>query len=82
MSTFLAVVKALPELLRLFNAIMDFVRVEEAKGIGRTEAINAGARLALQQIAEATEAGRAAAAAHASAPNNDTAFDTDFQRKD
>lgn len=80
MATFLAILQALPEALRLLNAVLDFARVQEAKGVGRTEAVNEGLRLAMQQVAEAAEAEREAQAAHA-ASDDDSAFDRDFERR-
>ena len=76
----LALLKALPEALRLLNAIGEYVKLREAKGVGRTEAVNEGLRLALQQVAEAAEAEREAQAAHAEHPDDDEGFDQRFRR--
>lgn len=80
MLTLKAIIQSLPAILRFVNSVVDFIRVQEAKGVGRMEALNAGMRLALQELAEAAEAEREAQKAHDDNPDTDDGFLNEFRR--
>jgi len=74
-----ALLKALPQLLRLFQSIADHILVAEARGMGRAEAAAEALTIADSEVRAATSARAEAAADHA-AKADDTALDDDFRR--
>lgn len=78
MATFLALLEALPQILKLFSLIMGMVHDAEQRGLGRKEAVAEALVTAHRDIAAADAVEVEATQAHAR-DKNDTAFDQDFR---
>jgi hypothetical protein len=74
-------IKLLPTLIGLVEAILQSARDNKLLEAGQAEAIAAALRKAQAQVAGARQAEADADARHAKDPT-DSAFDADFQRKD
>lgn len=81
MTTFLAILSALPKLITLVQFFASMVHDAEQRGLGRKEAIAEAAERAHLELAWADAAGREADDDHAKI-TDDSAFDPEFQRKD
>lgn len=74
-----ALLKALPQLLKLFQSISDHILLSEGRGMGRAEAAAEALTIADSEVRAATAARAEAAADHAKKAD-DSAFDDDFRR--
>lgn len=74
--------KAIPEIVEIISTILRLVQTEQAKQQGRDEAVAKGLAKANADLVYANEIDASTAAAHNAHPNDDSAFDPDFQRKD
>lgn len=81
MTTFLAILSALPKLIALVQFIAGMVRDSEQRGLGRQEAISEALEQAHLELAWADAAGREADDDHAKV-TDDRAFDPTFRRED
>ena len=81
MSTFLAILAALPKAIALFQFIAGMVRDAEQRGLGRKEAVAEALEQAHIELAWADAAEQSAVQSHAKA-QDDTAFDDKFRRND
>lgn len=79
MTTFWAVLSALPKLLALIQFIAGMVRDAEQRGLGRQDAIAEALEIAHRDLAAADAAANEARGRHAATPSDD-AFDRTFQR--
>lgn len=78
----LSLIKAIPTLISFLDSLANYVKYQEAKGVGKTEAVNAGLLLSQQAVVDAKAAEEEAAARHRANPTTDDAFDKEFERKD
>lgn len=82
MTTFLAVLQALPKILTLIQFFAGMVRDAEQRGLGRAEAIAEAADKVQRDVQTARDAETKAKADHAAHPKDDGGFDPEFMRKD
>ena len=82
MSTFSAILSALPKLLSLISLIMSMVRDSKQRGLGRAEAVKEALENAAQDIAYANAVEEDARRSHNAHPDDDSGFDQDFKRAD
>jgi hypothetical protein len=80
MATFIALINALPQLLKLLNAIMTIYNNRVQQGIGRNEAMKEAIELSQKDIDAATEERAKAKAQHQANPTSDDAFNNEFRR--
>lgn len=80
MTTFLALLQALPKILALFQFILGKANDAEQRGLGRKEAVAEGLQIAMDDLSKADEARNAARLRHA-ADKTDGAFNGEFERK-
>lgn len=76
----LAVLTALPSLVRLFAVLTAYVQARQERGVGRAQAVAEGLQVAATQLQLATDARRDAEAQHNKNPSTDAGFDSDFRR--
>ncbi len=74
-----ALLKALPQVLKLFQSISDHIMLRTGQAMGRAEAAAEALAIADSEVRAATAARAEAAADHAKKAD-DTAFDDDFRR--
>jgi hypothetical protein len=80
-TTFFAILSALPKIIALFQFIAGMVNDAEQRGLGRKEALAEALEMAHRDMAIADAAEAEAMAQHAKI-KDDNAFDRDFERKD
>jgi hypothetical protein len=79
-ATLTAFAQALPALLKLLQTVADYAIAQEAKGVGRAEAVTEALTIATAQLEEANKARQEAEVEHKQHPDDDDGFDKDFQR--
>ena len=79
-ATILALLQALPAVIRLFQSVADYAAVKQGERTGRAEAIAEALTVAAEQMDLATKVRREAELEHKAHPNDDGGFDKDFQR--
>lgn len=77
----LALLKALPDLISLLSTIANMAQSSKERGIGYDQAVADGLKAANDGLLQATEAANEAQARHRADPT-DTAFDDQFRRPD
>ena len=80
MTTFLAILKVLPDLLILIRTITEYMVRAEERAIGREQAISEAVTIASEELRLAAEARFSADVAHDSKPGDFTTFDQEFKR--
>jgi hypothetical protein len=81
MTTLLAILRVLPDLLVLLRTITEYMVAAENRQIGRQQAMSEAITIAAEELRLATEARFAAAADHDSHPSDDGGFDPEFRRQ-
>jgi hypothetical protein len=79
-TTLLALLKAMPQILSLITTIVGMVRDKEQRGLGRAEATADALAQAQQDIAYANAVEEDARRSHNQNPDTDAGFDLDFRR--
>jgi hypothetical protein len=80
-ATILALLKALPEVIALWNRIAIMADAATQRGLGRDQAVKEALQAATVDLEAANAARAEAEAAHNAHPNDDGGFDQEFQRK-
>jgi hypothetical protein len=80
MTTLLAILKVLPDLLVLLRAITEYMVRAEQREIGRQQALSEALTIAAEETRLAMEARFAAEIDHRAHPDNDSGFDQEFRR--
>lgn len=81
MGIFLALLKALPELITFISAVFNFVKSQVDRGVGRKEAIAEALTISAEQLKQVMVIKAEADRIH-SQDATDGAFDPEFKRKD
>lgn len=75
-------IKVLPTILSLIQSVIDHMRIAEAKGVGRQEAIDEALTIQTEELKLATRSMYEGEASHNAHPDDDSGFDQDFKRND
>lgn len=80
-SNIIALISALPAILKLFQSFVNYAERQEGRKLGRAEAFVEAAGLSMKAVDEAALARVEAEKDHAAHPNDDGGFDSEFMRK-
>ena len=79
--TILALIAAIPKIISFFSIVFNYVESQKDRSIGRKEAIEEALEIGGAELSRAIQIKAEADRIHANDPT-DTAFDSEFKRKD
>jgi hypothetical protein len=76
------IIKLIPTILSIVDKLLAAAHDQQMISLGQAKAMNESAQKMSVTLAKAKAAAEGAAAAHAAHPDDDSAFDPEFQQKD